>query len=188
MSDTPQFTLTAADGSIIAHGSMSALTERIVDSVARADATSLLVDAAKALGQIESIQQREQEARIADIRRLCDDVTRFGQRLDAFEARRKEKARLDAEEEQREIQRALDALPDPDDPDDPNTDAMHQSNTGDLTTLGPSEVQRDQGALPNELQKDAPPLSGNFTEPDPDKLAHPQEPPAQPVSISLNEE
>ena|SRR6516162_2238957 len=56
MADDGLFTLRAPDGSTIARGSLSSLTERVLDSVARKDAEQLLRDAAMAVGQLESIQ------------------------------------------------------------------------------------------------------------------------------------
>jgi hypothetical protein len=140
MSDEQQFTLTAPDGTVIAQGSMSALTERVLDSKSRKEAEELLRDAAVAIGQLEQLEEREQSARVGDIRRLCAAADELGKRLDAYEAKRKEQARRDAEEEAKQIQSMLDSLPDPDDPH-----AYFPS--GDLHTL-PAKDSDPEGIIP----------------------------------------
>jgi hypothetical protein len=188
MGDDPRlFTLTGPDGETIARGSMSAVTEPILDSVPRSDAADLLIDAARACGLIESIAEREDAVRAAQAQQLFDGIANIERRMDAFVERRAEIARQDAEREQREIQKMLDALPDPDDP---------TPHDGDLSALGPVDKERyggsndDQGDLPRELQEGVPPLSGNYIEPDPAELGRPQDPKQvpQPIAISLNAE
>jgi hypothetical protein len=63
---------------------------------------------------------------------------------------------------------------------------------GELHVHPPPDKERygagdDQGALPTELQKGAPPPSGTYTEPDPEDLGGPKDPKqvAQPVSASF---
>jgi hypothetical protein len=114
-----QFHLYGPSGDLIAHGSMSALTERVLDSKARNDAISLLEDAAKAVGLLEQQQDYEQQLRQREVRAFCDGVAAIGRRLDALEATRAARARHAAADEARRIQEKLDALPDPDDPSAP---------------------------------------------------------------------
>jgi len=154
----------------------------------------------------QSVAREEHEQRLAVAeqqnmevaQKLLDAMAHFTNCLGAEEASRADQARRDAKrdakrakrdqeeakrQEQEQNERMIDQLPDPDDPD------WHH-NTGDLHDLPPSE-DADQGDLPNELKKGAPPLTGTDTAPDFDKLAHPQSGTkqiAQPVSISLNAE
>jgi ABC-type transporter Mla subunit MlaD len=111
-----QFKLLGPTGDIIAHGSLSAVTEPILTSAARAEAADLVKAAEDAVGQLAQLDERQQMARIDDIRRFCDGASRLVQRLDAFEARARDRAIRAAEDEQRHIQAMLDAMPDPDDP------------------------------------------------------------------------
>jgi hypothetical protein len=164
----------------IAWGNMDAVMERIVDSNTRNDAIDLIHDAAVALGQLE--RTRNQQAQIF-ARSFQDVIARLdalAHRMDAIEEQRAARAKADAEEEQQRIQDYLDSLPDPDNLDGQVT----YDPSGELHILPPTIS--DQGALPNELVRKAPPETGNYPEPDPSKLAHPQQQPAQPVAISLN--
>lgn len=183
--DTRLFTLTGPAGEVIMRGSMSAVTEQILDTPARAEAEELLIDAARACGLIEDIAQREQALRQDSVQRLFDGIATINRRMDTFVEHRQFMAREAADEEARRIQSMLDALPSPDDPDP----ALHgHTPTGDLSPLPPTQhpVIEDQGDLPNELKKGAPPLTGTDPEPDPAKLAHPQagtRQVAQPIAI-----
>jgi hypothetical protein len=106
--------------SAIMHGSWNACMTQVPDSRARNDA---IEEAYRAVADaVEAEERRDaalQSAREADIRRFCDGIATLGKRLDTLETKRRDKARQDAEEEQRQIQAMLDRLPDPDDPDDP---------------------------------------------------------------------
>jgi hypothetical protein len=155
-------------------GGMDALMERVLDTPARADALALLDEAAQAVGQIEAHQEREQELRVKQIKYICDQFEALGRRMDAFIARRKEKARKDAEEEQARIQRMLDAMPDP--------DASGHTPSGDLHSLPAPEDP--EGAMLEQDQQ------GVSTRPvvDPEDLAHAPFQPNQPTSISLMSE
>jgi hypothetical protein len=187
--DTRQFTLTAPDGMIIAHGSMSAVTEHIVDSVARADAEDLLLEAAHAVGQLEALEEREQSAHAADVRRLCDDLTRFGRRLDAFEAKRKAQRKADAELEQLKIQNMLDQLPSPDEapPIRPSPATKPSNDNGELTILHKPEPK---GFDPEQDDAGLEGVTASRPTPDPEDLGY-QPPPGQvpqPVAVQLNED
>jgi hypothetical protein len=102
--------------------------------------------------------------------------------MDALEAEEREQQKLDAEEEQRQIQQMLDELPDPDAP----------SHGGDLTHHGPVDKERygagedDQGELPKELTEEIPPEPGTYFDPDPDD-PDPLPTFRDPPSTSLNE-
>ena len=177
MADTQQFKLLDAHGNIVAQG--AAALETLPDTHARADAlASMMRIAADAV----EAEQTLEEARASAAKMICEMADSLSKRMDAYEEQleaRREREEEEAErEEQEEIERELDALPDPDDPH-----AFIPS--GELHDLPPTV--EDQGALPNELNKGAPPLSGTYPEPDPDKLAHPQETPPQrnPVGLSF---
>jgi hypothetical protein len=120
----------------IAHGSMSAVMEHVVDSQTRNDSQQLLKDAAAALGVLEHVQDREAALQERQIRAFCDSVGKLSRRLDALEAKRKEQARRDAEAEAKAIADYLDSLPDPDDP----------NQGGDLSPVG-ATTPRDPAAV-----------------------------------------
>jgi hypothetical protein len=137
MTDPAQtFKLYGPTGDIIMTGSMSAIMERIPDSVAR---NAALEDMLKIAADAVGAEERQAEARACAIRTLSDGVARLATRLDSFE---KELAismeREEAEQhrrDQQEVQSYLDALPDPDEPDE-------------LYALDPKEreASRSQGA------------------------------------------
>ena len=116
-----------APASAIVTGSLSAVMEMLPDTVARVDAVT---KAARAV--IDAVEAKEQkDAAVASVTRMvADTVAHLSARLNALQARR---AAADAAAEARRIQDALDALPDPDDPD--GRAPVHE-NTGDLHTLG----------------------------------------------------
>jgi hypothetical protein len=106
-------------------------------------------------------------------------------RLYLHEAKRDAKAKKDAEEaaEARRVEELLAAMPDPDAvPDD--GDSQSPKRPSDKEHLKP--VDGISGAFPTRLEKGAP-RGGEYQEPDIKDLDYPQEPPNQPVSISLNE-
>jgi hypothetical protein len=76
----------------------------------------------------------------------------------------------------------LDAPPDPDDP------ASYPPG-GELHTVAPSAPgATDQGALPNEIVRQAPPATGTDPVADPAELGRALDPgPRAPAGISLNE-
>jgi hypothetical protein len=116
MTHTRQFKLYGPNGELIMHGSMAACTEPILGSVARADAYSLKIDAIKARSLINQQKVAADQLRQRQTRAFCDSVVTLGHRMDTLEQRRAERARREAEDEERRIQAKLDALPDPDDP------------------------------------------------------------------------
>jgi hypothetical protein len=207
----PMFRLLDPQGVEIAKGSMSAVSELILDSKSRKAAEALLCDAAAAVGRLESINARadaviererevvarEQALLDAAVRRFCDGVLGLEHRLDRFE--------------RQQIEAELAALPDPDSPG-----RLRCSDHGDLEPLGPShpadrEVREatlaseretndaGMGDLPSELDLGAPPPSGNFVQPGPEaptdarKRLRFREPrqrkgkdfPPQPIAVSL---
>jgi hypothetical protein len=182
-----QFKLYDPFGNVIMHGSMSAVTECIVDSQARADVAAEMAEAAETIGLLE---HKEDQFRARQVRSLSDGLATLGHRLDAVEQRHAERIRQAAADEARRIQAQLDALPDPDDPD-----AAMVRPTGELHALEPNAPERraqlaaaeqDQGDLPRQLTKAVPPNLGTDPVIDPSELAHGPGPPP-PVAISLNE-
>jgi hypothetical protein len=170
-------------GKIIASGSMSAVTEPILDSQSRAAAQQLVRDAALAEEKIAEQQEHEQALRERQVAAFCADVDRVARRLDVIEAQREEaQARADEEEAER-IRKEMDSWPDPDDP------ALYTPG-GELHTVAPSDPgTADQGALPAELRKGAPPESGNYPTPDPSELENPETPAQRsPVGVSMMSE
>jgi hypothetical protein len=116
MTDTRQFKLYGPNGELLMSGSRSAVTEPILDSVARADAYSLKIDAIKARSLMKQQKVAADQLRQRQFHAFCDSVTTLGRRLDTLEQQRAKRARREAEDEARRIQAKLDALPDPDDP------------------------------------------------------------------------
>jgi multidrug efflux pump subunit AcrA (membrane-fusion protein) len=181
-------------GKIIASGSMSAVTEPILDSKSRAAAQQLVRDAAEAKDLIAQQQEEAEELRARQVRAFCDGVARLTQRLDVIEQQREEQVRQDEEEEQRRIQDYLDSLPNPDNEPPPHVPGTH-FNTGDLHSIPASkpedeqQLEADQGALPAELRKGAPPESGNYPVSDPAELEYPEtQKQRAPVAVSMMSE
>jgi hypothetical protein len=105
---------------------------------------------------------------------IADKVLGMTERVDAAVAakRRRDKAAKETAEAAR-IEAMLDALPDPDKPDD--TPAVG----GHLHAIDPVEKQSTDaltGNMPNELEEGAPHFSGPYSEPNPKDLAHPKVP------------
>jgi hypothetical protein len=112
-----EFKLLAPDGTCIATGSMSAVTECILDSTSRRAAQQLVADAAKAGETLNQLRQERKAAFNDNLRLAHSKLGALVKRMDALEAEEREQQKLDAEQEQRQIQHMLDQLPDPDDPD-----------------------------------------------------------------------
>jgi hypothetical protein len=116
VSDTQQYQLIRADGTVILKGGFSRLMEAIPQSVARLDAEQAILAAKVAKAREDRLQARsdsldaredavaarEQQAFSDQIRAFADSVMEIGRRLDALE-----RARNEAE---------LARLPDPDSP------------------------------------------------------------------------
>jgi vacuolar-type H+-ATPase subunit H len=119
--DTQTFRLLDPSGQEIMSGPMSLIMENIPDSNAR---NSALEEAVHAAQQAVEAEQRLHDARACAAQIISDTVTRLCHRLDAYLTRQEEQQRQDEEQalrqEQEEIQRTLDQLPDPDNPDDPD--------------------------------------------------------------------
>jgi hypothetical protein len=178
-----QFKLFGPDGRLIANGSMSALTERVLDSKSRAEAEQLVRDAALAEEKIAEQQEQEEALRERQVAAFCADVDRVAKRLDQLEQQREEaQARADEEEAER-IRKEMDSWPDPDDP------ALYGPG-GELHAVAPSDPgTADQGALPASLRKGAPPESGNYPTPDPADLEYPEtQTQRAPVAVSMMSE
>jgi hypothetical protein len=118
MNDDGQFTLRSPLGEIIATGPLSMLMERIPQSVPRMRAEEAIAAAAKAVAReqrlearADSLDQREAEVKAREDAILADGIKRFVDGVSALAAR------MDAYE-QKAHQRALDRLPDPDNPQD----------------------------------------------------------------------
>jgi hypothetical protein len=118
MTNTQTFKLYGPSGDVIMTGSMSAIMERLPDSVARNDALSTMLDTA--VKQVEA-EEKLEEAKACAVQILTDGISRLTHRLDQFEkqralsAKRAEAARKEAA--RRQVQRYMDELPDPDNPE-----------------------------------------------------------------------
>ena len=197
------FKLLDHTGKIIASGSMSAVTEPILDSKSRAEAIALRDAAATALDLIAQQQEQAEELRARQVSAFCDGVARLTRRLDQMEQQREEKMRADVEEEARRVQAELDQMPDPDDPPiygpsgelhvlsaDPGADPGTADQGALLASLREHEEQQleaDQGGLPKELELEAPPPGGAY--PLPEALAYPTTPRYRtPAAVSMMSE
>jgi hypothetical protein len=170
----------------IAHGPLSAVFEHVLGSRARADAEALVKRAADAAEQEREREQREQEVLSDGIRTIADGVAKLSRRLDLLLRSRDARRRLDFASEA--TKQMLELPKDAPSPDRLFDAAMEPG--GELHPLqakDPAEHQPkpdDQGALPNELERGAPPETGNYPSlEDPSRKQAPQ-----PVSISLNKE
>ena len=214
----PMFRLLDPHGVEIAKGSMSAVSELILDSKSRKAAEALLRDAAVAVGTIDSINSRadaviEREREVAERERAlqADHVQALVDSIDDLAAR------LDAHE-QAMVADALARLPDPDHPqglsraqqDDleavhkPSHDFDREQLAAVLARGREADDADSPGDLPAGLQPPAAPLSaeepsglGTRTVASADtRRRRFREPrprrgkdwPAQPVAVSLNED
>jgi hypothetical protein len=183
MSAPEQFAIVPVEGNsppeAIVVGPMSEVTSYIGQSIARIEEEQRLAQAKEEAAAV-SLQQDEIRAHAVQI--LTDGMARLSERLDAFVARRQERAdqqKRDAEAaEIARIEAMLETLPDPDTPD-----AMRDSShapSGDLHSIAPVDKEpldpedvedAVTGAMPPELDKGAPPEAGQYT---------PTSPPASP--------
>jgi hypothetical protein len=186
MTDTQQFKLLAADGTIIAQG--AAALETLPDTKARAAALENMLKVAADAAEAE---QTLEKAHASAVRMITDSVARLSHRLDAYLARREAQQRRDEEEaelkEQEELQEYLDSLPDPDNPE--------HHNSLDLAVETPATDQDPEGVIPEPKDPEGAvldQLQGLVeTRPvvDPAELSHPETPAQRnPVAISLMEE
>jgi hypothetical protein len=174
-----------APAEAIITGNLSQVTEYIPQSVARMEADQRFAQAKKDAEQTERYQA---EVRERALQILGGGLTRLGERLDQFEARKAERAdQLQREAEEAEaaaVEQMLAGLPDPD-----NLHAM--GDDGDLQAIKPPpdterhnpEEHRNEaaaGAMPNELDKGAPPQPGDYL-----STTLPESPYRTPASIGL---
>jgi hypothetical protein len=198
MTDPAQtFKLYGPTGDIIMTGSMNAIMERLPDTKAR---DSALADMLKIAADAVEAEERQQEARASAVQILSDGITRLCHRLDSFEkeraisAKRAEAARKEAAD--RRVQRYLDELPDPEEPDDPELYFFdrreREASDQDPEGIIPPPEDPTNAALTDQATQD-PNEMGAVYDPQPRpepgsrlyQHSHPGIP--QPVSISLNE-
>ena len=148
----------------IAHGSMSAVMERVADSKARTEAEKVIARAGQAAAELEQQQQREQQIVADGVRKFADGILELTHRLDQLEQERETRRALDAATEVTQQMLAIPKdAPDPEAPADETpapTGELHDvppSHPADKEQLAASE---DQGNLPPELLEGAPPPSG----------------------------
>jgi len=181
----------------IAHGSWSALGPLLFDT---RPLTAALDLAARTVAHAEENHARQvsEQQLVADgATALVDGLLQLRHRLDTLERNQRDRRRLDAASE---VARELLEIPQ----DKPPAAGEHgpavvrdqeHKPTGDLHSVAPSHPEdkeqaaarerKDQGALPNELLKGAPPDPGTAPEFDPAKVGKAPDPPQQPVSVSL---
>jgi hypothetical protein len=181
--DNRTFRLFDPDGKEIMSGPMSLIMERIPDSVARNKALDEMLQTAV---QAVEAEERQEQARLSTVKMISDVTAHLSARMDAYIARREAQRKADEEEaereEQQQIQQMLDALPDPDDPNQFPDPLLTQD------PLMPSPTEQDadfpvSGAPMANVQD---PTLGSDPTYDPAELAHPQKQPQQPIAISLN--
>jgi hypothetical protein len=164
----------------VAVGSLDQYFENLLQTPAREAREQELLNHEQELAAQE-LQQSE--ARATAVQMIADMVDNLSARMDGFEKARSLAAkRAEAERKEaarRKVQHYLDQLPDPDEP-----------SQYPAPLLTPDPRAQDQGDLPNELLKGAPPPLGTEPEPDPAELGGPKDPHQvpQPISISLNSE
>src|SRR5262249_22604866 len=145
----------------IAHGSMSAVMERVADSKARSEATALIRRAADAAVELKQQQEREQAAVDDGVRKIADGILELTHRLDQLERERETRRALDAATE---VTQQMLAIP-KDAPDPEASTDETPAPAGELTVIADKEqlaASEDQGNLPEELLEGAPPEIGNY--------------------------
>jgi hypothetical protein len=176
----------------IVHGPLDVVMERVLDSKARVAAEALVARADQAAEQEREREEREQEVITEGIRAIADGILKLKHRLDAIEHSRDARRKLDAASEATEQMLQLPKDVDPEAPyADPEAPADEAPVPGGelhapVPAKDPSEHEpaaADQGNLPKELLKGAPPDPGSEPVEDPAELAHPQPPTRQPIAI-----
>ena len=168
----------------IAHGPLNVITERVLSSKARTEALALVARADEAAEQEREREQREQEILSDGIRAFTDGIADLSRRLDALVQSRDARRKLDAASEA--TKEMLELPKDPPELDLSPADTV-PAPSGELRpqqAKDPKEHQPeadDQGALPRELERGAPPETGNYP-----TLEDPQ-PPQVPQPIALEE-
>jgi hypothetical protein len=145
-------------------GPMSEVMTYIRQSIPRIEEEQRL---AQAKEDAEETERHQAEVRECAAQMLADGLTHLSNRLDAFETRkqeREEQARRDEEEAEAEaIEEYIASLPDPEDP-------QALSDDGELEIKPPPDTEKLDpehrneavtGAMPNELDKGAPPEAGS---------------------------
>jgi hypothetical protein len=104
-------------GNVVASGGSTQALAPLPDSTAR---KQMMAEWAQYKADAAEARLQQQRANEAQVRAICNDIARFGKRLDAFELRHADRKRRDAEAEaQREKQAIADMLarlPDADNP------------------------------------------------------------------------
>jgi hypothetical protein len=172
-------------------GPMSEVMEYIGGSIARNEKEAKLAQAERDAAETERFHD---EVRACAAQILADGLTRLGERIDAYETRKAERLdqqRRDMEEAvAAEAEQYLASLPDPEEPD--ALDTPHtMGDDGDFQAVKPpvdtgkhDPEHRNEaatGSMPRELDKGAPPQSGDYLSTTP-----PSSPYRSPASIGLN--
>ena len=150
----------------IAHGSMSAVMERIADSKARSEAEKVIARAEQAAAELEQQQQREQQVIADAVGKFAAGISDLTRRVDQLEQERETRRALDAATE---VTREMLAIPkDAPDPEASEADdapahipggELHDLPAKDPEQLGQTATT-DQGDLPEELLEKTPPEPG----------------------------
>jgi hypothetical protein len=142
----------------VAHGSWAAITGRIRDTKQQRQLLTMINDAEHAKGELKAIRDREQA--------VSEREQAVKEREDAMAARelRDAIAKLDATAARFDAYEAAVTR----DPDDDVLPIPHDAVSGEL---------------PPSIARVTPPTPGTEPTFDPRKLAHPQEPPNQPIAI-----
>jgi hypothetical protein len=190
---TERFAIVPVEGKspseAIVVGPMSEVMEYIGGSIARNEKEAKLAQAER---DAEETERFHGEVRARALQILGNGLTRLGERIDAFETRKAERAdQLQREAEEAEaarLEKELAALPDPDAPwafDNPTA----TGDDGDFEVKPPVDTEKHDpehrneaasGAMPNELDKGAPPQPGDYLSTTP-----PESPYRTPASIGL---
>src|SRR5262245_31077776 len=88
-----------APADALMHGSMSSVTQCLLDSKARSEALALVARADQAAEQEREREQQEQQAITEGTRALTDGIAKISRRLDALVQSRDARRKLDAASE-----------------------------------------------------------------------------------------
>jgi hypothetical protein len=171
-------------------GPMNEVMEYIGGSIARNEKEARLAQAERDAAKTAKVQA---ETRACAAQMLADGLTHLSNRLDAFETRRQhrleQQKRAEEAAEAKEAEEFVASLPDPEDPeafdnpratgDDGDLEAIKPlPDTEKLDPEGEARSEAATGAMPKELDKDAPSEIGEFGAPLP-----PRSPYRDPTSI-----
>jgi hypothetical protein len=189
MSEDKLFAIVPVEGKppadAIVVGPMSEVTEYIGGSVARNEKEAKIVRAERDIRETTAYQD---EVRACALEILADGLAHISDRMDAYEARKKEHAdeqqRAAEEAEAPAVEQMLAEIPDPDQPRTDDGELLAIKEPPETEKYDPDGEARSEsitGLTPPDLEETVPPEPGAFT-----PTAAPESPYRNPAAIGGN--